>query len=139
MSHKYWRVILLKNAMVHGHSQSYRVKKKTDGFINLCVDFRKLNLVTVDKEYYMPLIEDVLDQIKNFKYLSKVDLTKGFYQIPVKPDDRDKTGFCTSWGKFRFKRMPFGFKKMPQQLSREQWTVFCMDKRNTVQHALMTS
>ena len=38
----------------------------------------------------MPLIEDVLDQVKDCKYLSKVNLTKGFYQIPVKPDDRDK-------------------------------------------------
>ena len=82
--------------------------KKTDGSKCLCVDFRKLNHFTVDEDYYMPLI-DVLDQVEGGKYLSKIDLTKGFYQITVKPDDRDKASFCTPWGKFKFKRMPFGF------------------------------
>ena len=123
--------------MVHGHSQSYQWenKKKKDGSIHLCVDLRKLNHITVDEDYYMPLIEVVLEQVKDYKYLYNVDLTKGYYKFPVKPDDRDKACFCTPWGEFRFKRMPFGL----QQLSREQWTVFCMEKRNTVQHTLMTS
>ena len=76
--------------------------KKKDGSIRLCVDFRKLNHITVDEDNYMPLI-DVLDQVKDCKYLSKADLIKGFYQIPVKPDDRDETGFCTLCGKFRFR------------------------------------
>ena len=87
--------------MVHGHSPIIPVKK-TEGSKCLCVDFRKLNHVIVDEDYYMTLIEDILDQVEDRKYLSKVDLTKGFYRIPVKPDDRDKTGFCTPWRKFRF-------------------------------------
>ena len=51
-------------------------KKKKDGSIHLCVDLRKLNHITVDEDYYMPVIEVVLEQVKDYKYLSKVDLTK---------------------------------------------------------------
>ena len=50
----------------------------------------------------------MLDQVVEAVDLSKLDLTKGFYQIPLDAHDRDKTSLCTPWGKFRFKRMPFG-------------------------------
>ena len=84
-----------------------------DGSIRMCMDYRKLNAVTIPDPYSMPLVDDLLDQVGESTYLSKLDLKKGFYQIPVKPEHRDKTAFCSPWGKFRFNRMPFGLKNAP--------------------------
>ena len=64
-------------------------EKKTDESTRLCVDFRKLSQVTMIEDYYMPLIEDILNQVKDCKYHSKVNLKKEFYQIPVRPDYKD--------------------------------------------------
>ena len=77
--------------------------RKPDGSIRLCVDFRKLNAVTTPDPYCIPMIEDLLDQVGTSTFLSKIDLSKGFYQIPVKVADRDKTSFVTPFGKYRFR------------------------------------
>ena len=53
-------------------------------------------------------MDDLLDQVGQSTYFSKLDLIKDFYQIPVKPEHHDKTAFCSPWGKVRFTRMPFG-------------------------------
>ena len=47
----------------------------------------------------MPLVEDLLDRVGSCEFLSKIDLTKGFYQIPIREEDRDKTAFCSPHGK----------------------------------------
>ena len=52
--------------------------EKTRWIHTSTMDFRKLNHVTADEDYYMSLIEDILDQVKDCKYLSKVDPTRGF-------------------------------------------------------------
>lgn len=57
--------------------------KKPDGFVRLCIDYRKINQVTVPDPYAIPLIEDLLDQLGEAQFLSKLDLNKGFCQIPV--------------------------------------------------------
>ena len=56
----------------------------------------------------MPLIEELLDQVRDCGFLSKLDLSKDFYQIPIRMEDRDKTAFCSPFGKYRFTCMPFG-------------------------------
>ena len=71
----------------------------------------------------MPLIDDILDNVGECKYLSKLDLSKGFYQVPIKESDKDKTAFCTPFGKFRFLRMPFGLMNAPSTFQRMMQTV----------------
>ena len=66
---------------------------KKDGTIRLCVDFRKLNTVTVPDPYKMSRIGDIIDRLGKAKFLSKLDLAKGFFQVPVKPKDTVKTSF----------------------------------------------
>ena len=61
----------------------------------------------------MPLIDDLIDQLGEAKFLSKMDLNKGFYQIHLKEADMPKTAFCTPWGKFQFTRMHFGLRNAP--------------------------
>ena len=87
--------------------------RKPDGSVRLCIDFSKVNSITTPDPYAMLLIDDLIDQLGEAKILSKMDLNKGFYQIPLKEADMPKTAFCTPWGKFQFTRMPFGLRKAP--------------------------
>ena len=97
--------------------------RKPDGSVRLCIDYRKLNSVTCPDPYAIPLIEDMLDQLGDAPYLTKIDLNKGFYQIQMAVDDVDKTAFCSPWGKFAFTRMPFGLRNAPATFQRHMTQV----------------
>ena len=97
--------------------------RKPDGSIRLCVDFRKLNAITEPDPFYMPAVDEVIDKLGEAKYLSKLDLSKGFYQIKVAPKDVPKTAFITPYGKYEFLRMPFGLRNAPSTFQRTMQTV----------------
>ena len=92
--------------------------RKKDGGVRICVDYRGVNGVTAPDPYQMPFIEDILDTLSSAKFMSKVDLNKGFHQIPIRKEDMEKTAFCTPWGKFQFTRMPFGLRNGPAVFQR---------------------
>ena len=83
---------------------------KSDGSIRLCIDYRKLNSVTEPDPYYMVTLEEILERVGSSKCISKLDLCKGFYQIEVDTESIAKTAFITPFGKFQFRRMPFGLR-----------------------------
>ncbi|XP_048587367.1 uncharacterized protein LOC125570179 [Nematostella vectensis] len=68
---------------------------KKDNTMRFCVDYRKLNAVTVRDNYPLPLITDVLDSFSNAKHLTTLDLRNGYWQIAVAPESREKTAFIT--------------------------------------------
>ena len=84
--------------------------KKPDGSTRLCVDFKKINSVTRQKPFFMPRVEEVLEGVGKASYVSKMDLSKGYYQIRMCERDVQKTAFICHRGKYEFLRIPFGVK-----------------------------
>ena len=113
-------------------SSSIVTVKKKDGGIRICIDFRAVNAISAPDPYQMPLIEELLDLLGAAKFISKVDLNKGFHQIPISPPDMSKTAFCTPWGKFEFKVMPFGLRNGPAVFQRLMDQVLHRDSERAV-------
>ena len=84
--------------------------RKRDGATRICVDYRKLNKVTADDVYQMPRVEEILEKVGSAKFITTLDLSKGYYQVPLTEEDKPKTAFSSPFGKFQFRKMPFGLK-----------------------------
>ena len=84
------------------------IVKKSDGSNRVCVDYRKLNKLTVFDPEPMPTAEELCQKTGNDKFFSKIDLSKGYWQIKVAEEDIPKTAFVTPDGHWEFLRMPFG-------------------------------
>ena len=80
--------------------------RKKDGSHRFCVDYRNLNSVTKLDSYPLPRIDDLLDQLDQSLYFSKLDLASGYWQIWVHRDSVPKTTFITPQGLFEFRVMP---------------------------------
>ena len=84
----------------------------------MCIDFRAINSITQTDPYQMPLIEEILETLAAARFISKIDLNKGFLQILIEQVDQAKTAFCSPWGKFEFVVMPFGLRNGPAVFQR---------------------
>lgn len=91
---------------------------KKDGSTRFCVDYRKLNEVTIKDAYPLPRVDDCLDSLANSEWFSSMDFNSGFRQVGMAEDDKENTAFSTSLGLFHFKVMPFGLCNSPSALSR---------------------
>ena len=87
-----------------------RKKYQTNRF---CVDFRRLNCVTKFDTEPMGNIEEILTKFDKDVYFSKIDLSKGFWQIRLAKDCRHMTAFTTTQGAYQFKKTPFGLVNSP--------------------------
>ena len=95
------------------------IVKKKDVPNQICVDYRKLNKVTVADPEPMKTPEDLFRRLGKSNYFSKIDLSKGYWQIPVAEEDTKKTAFVNLDGNYDFIRMPFGMKNLGATLVRE--------------------
>ena len=84
----------------------------------VCGDYRRLNAITQDDKYPVRSIHDFNAELHGKTIFSKIDLMKGYHQIPVAPDDVKKTGIITPFGLFVFPRTPFGLKNAGQDFQR---------------------
>jgi transposase InsO family protein len=86
---------------------------KPDGSVRLCIDYRKVNQVTKADSYPLPRIEDCIDKIGQSKFVTKIDLQKGYWQVPLSEDSKEVSAFVTPDGLYQCKVLPFGMKNAP--------------------------
>lgn len=117
---------MLKNKIIEETKSQWNspillVPKKTTNDTKkwrLVIDYRKLNSQLEDDKFPLPNIDDVIDSLAGAKYFSHLDLSQGYYQCELKPEDRPITAFSTSTGQYQMTRLPMGLKISPSAFSR---------------------
>lgn len=92
--------------------------KKKNGEQRMCVDFRKLNSLTIKDNHPLPRIDDQIDKLQGSLYFTSLDLRAGYYQIPLTEQAKRYTSFVTPLGQYEFNRMPFGLTNAPRVFQR---------------------
>eukprot|EP00731_Ephydatia_muelleri_P035196 Em0104g2a len=91
---------------------------KKNGEIRFCVDYRRLNSISRTDSYPMPRVDELIDRLGSANYISTLDLSRGYWQVPMSAQSRAKTAFVTSYGLFEFNVMPFGLQGAPSTFQR---------------------
>ena len=91
---------------------------KKDGTKRFCIDYRKINDITVTDAHPLPRIDDLLERFRKANWFSSIDLASGYWQIEMDEKDIVKTAFTCHLGLFEFIVMPFGLKNAPPTFQR---------------------
>ncbi|KAG0435924.1 Retrovirus-related Pol polyprotein from transposon opus, partial [Dictyocoela muelleri] len=100
------------------------VTRKKNGKLRLLIDYRELNKATVKRKHPIPSISTYLLDLNGSCYFSNIDLNKGYYQIPMKESDIEKTGFTLMNRSYVFLRMPFGLTNAPRTFQYAMTKIF---------------
>jgi transposase InsO family protein len=92
--------------------------RKANGQLRLCVDYRKLNAVTVKDRFPLPLIDETIARLSKAKVFTKLDVRAAFNRIRMHPDSEELTTFRTRYGCFKSKVLPFGLTNGPATFQR---------------------
>ena len=82
--------------------------KKKNGKARLCIDPRELNKALLREHYTLPIMDDILHELGESKFFSKADLANGYWHIKLDEESSKLTTFQTYYGRYRWKRLPFG-------------------------------
>ena len=86
--------------------------------LRLCTDYRRVNSITVPDAYPLPRVDDLIDEVGTAQYITKIDLMKGYYQIPLTEEAKSISAFTTPFGLYHYNVMPFGMRNSPATFQR---------------------
>ena len=113
---------LLENGLAEHHVGEWSsppvVVPKPDGQWRVCQDYRKVNNLIEADVFPIPRILDCIDEVGDSTFLSKFDLLKGFYQLPLDEEAQNILAFSTHKGLFKYRVLPFGVKIAPSAFQR---------------------
>ncbi|XP_063846193.1 uncharacterized protein LOC135092012 [Scylla paramamosain] len=91
---------------------------KEDGQLRFCADYRRVNAVTIPDAYPLPRVDDLIDEVGQAKFVTKLDLLKGYYQIALTERSQIVSAFITPFGLFQYVVAPFGMRNCPATFQR---------------------
>ena len=117
------------------------VVPKPNGTIRLCLDMRRANEVIVRERHQIPKVEEILPELHNAKYFSKIDLKEGYHQLELAEESRHITTFLTHEGCFQSKRLVYGVSSAFEQFQNviEQRIAGCPGTRSISDDILLWS
>lgn len=118
LPHSRWEVVdrevrdMLKLGIIKPSNSSLRslivLVPKPDGLVWFCIDFREVNKLAKFDTYLMPRTDILLSKLGNTLYMSALDMTEGYWQVPTREQDKQNTAFATPRDLFQFMVVPFG-------------------------------
>jgi hypothetical protein len=94
------------------------IQSKNTGDVRILTDFRRLNAQIKRKPFPLPKISDILRKLSGFKYATAIDLSMGYYHIPLYLEAQKLCTTTLPWGKYQYNRLPIGVKTSPDIFQR---------------------
>lgn len=113
---------LLEDGVIEGSFSPWAAPvvlvKKKNGEWRFCIDYRRLNSITVKDCHPLPRVDDTLDALAGSLWFSTLDFSNGYWQVEVAEEDREKTAFTTGRGLYQWRSMPMGLTNSPATFQR---------------------
>lgn len=97
--------------------------RKKNGDVRVCVDLKRLNTSVQRETFVLPTVDETLAKLAGARYFSTLDTKKGFWQVPLDPASQPLTTFITPFGRYMFRRLPFGISSAPEIFQRRLMSI----------------